>query len=241
MRRLFVIVIGVLALALAGCYVLSPLGGVFTGGAAKLVCSGVFASGRDEADVRRQELERLSTPGRYLGFADVTVDHPARTVTATVFGLWPRTAIDRTGIGCTADEGISIAGLRAQGSGIPPAPLEHPDRLWPEGDAVDTHTLPPGVDGARLTAAVDGAFAEPEPERPRQTRAVVIVYRGRIIAERYGDGFGAMLGHQQQNVVMLPSHDLVVVRTGLTEFDNWDLQDLVVGVMGAVQPQPRPL
>jgi hypothetical protein len=35
---------------------------------------------------------------------------------------------------------------------------------------------------------------------------------------------------------MVPSHDLVVVRTGLSEFGNWDLQDLVVDVMVAVRP-----
>jgi CubicO group peptidase (beta-lactamase class C family) len=45
----------------------------------------------------------------------------------------------------------------------------------------------------------------------------------------------AMLGHQQQHVVMIPSHDLVVVRMGLSEFDTWNLEDLVVDAMDAVR------
>jgi CubicO group peptidase (beta-lactamase class C family) len=200
MRPTLMIVIGLAAVALVGYYALGPLGGAFNGGAAKLVCSGVFAAGRDEADVRRQELERLSTPGKYLGLADVTVDHQARAVTASLFGLWPHTAIERTGIGCTADSGTSVAELRAQGAGVAPRSLDAPDLLWPEGDAVATDDLPPGVDDARLTAALDAAFAEPEPERPRQTRAVVVVHQGRIIAERYADGFDTDSGHLSNSV-----------------------------------------
>jgi CubicO group peptidase (beta-lactamase class C family) len=50
--------------------------------------------------------------------------------------------------------------------------------------------MPPEVDAARLEAALDRAFAEPGNGLQRNTRAVVVVHRGRIIAERYADGFG---------------------------------------------------
>ena len=36
----------------------------------------------------------------------------------------------------------------------------------------------------------DWAFAEPDPKLPRNTRAVLVVHDGRIIAERYAEGFG---------------------------------------------------
>jgi CubicO group peptidase (beta-lactamase class C family) len=45
-------------------------------------------------------------------------------------------------------------------------------------------------DSARLTRALRDAFSEPEPTRPRRTRAVVVVRGGRIVAERYAPGFG---------------------------------------------------
>ena len=36
---------------------------------------------------------------------------------------------------------------------------------------------------------LERAFAEPDPERPRRTRAVVVIQNGRIVAERYAPGF----------------------------------------------------
>jgi CubicO group peptidase (beta-lactamase class C family) len=43
-----------------------------------------------------------------------------------------------------------------------------------------------------LAAALDRAFDEPGgPEQTRRTRAVLVVYRGRLIAERYAPGFDA--------------------------------------------------
>ena len=41
----------------------------------------------------------------------------------------------------------------------------------------------------RLNAVVDEAFAEPDPAKLRRTRAVVVLYKNQIAAERYADGF----------------------------------------------------
>jgi hypothetical protein len=49
--------------------------------------------------------------------------------------------------------------------------------------------LPPGIDAGKLREAVSDAFNEKDRARPKRTRAVVIVYRGRIIAEKYAEGF----------------------------------------------------
>jgi len=46
-----------------------------------------------------------------------------------------------------------------------------------------------GIDAKRLPAALDEAFSEPGLENPRKTRAVVVVYDGQLIAERYAPGF----------------------------------------------------
>jgi len=45
-----------------------------------------------------------------------------------------------------------------------------------------------GVGRQRLARAIDALFAEPE--RSGESRAVLVLHRGRIIAERYGAGFG---------------------------------------------------
>jgi CubicO group peptidase (beta-lactamase class C family) len=52
------------------------------------------------------------------------------------------------------------------------------------GDRLPDRPLPREIDAARLAAATDTAFADPE----ALTAAFVVVYRGRIVAERYRPG-----------------------------------------------------
>jgi CubicO group peptidase (beta-lactamase class C family) len=63
------------------------------------------------------------------------------------------------------------------------------DLLWLAGDRVPQALLPTGVDGDKLNQALEAAFAEPAPDNPRKTRAVIVVYDGKLIAERYAQGF----------------------------------------------------
>ena len=84
---------------------------------------------------------------------------------SSVLGLFAQTAWYREGLGCVlADERPALEA---------PAPVA--DDGWPEV-ALDR----------RLDAAVDRAFAE-----PLGTRAVVVLADGRLVAERYADGFDA--------------------------------------------------
>ena len=55
---------------------------------------------------------------------------------------------------------------------------------WPMGDRPDTAPMPPGIDEAKLDAAVDAAFADPA----ALTAAFLVLYKGRIVAERYMPG-----------------------------------------------------
>jgi len=56
---------------------------------------------------------------------------------------------------------------------------------------VDTENLPPAVDVKKLNEAVEWAFRESDPDHLRRTRAVVVVYDGKIVAERYAPGYNA--------------------------------------------------
>ena len=62
---------------------------------------------------------------------------------------------------------------------------------WPEGDFVNIENLLPEVDKTKLTAAIDRTFTEPNAGQKKiwGTRAIVVVYKGRIIGERYAPGF----------------------------------------------------
>ena len=83
--------------------------------------------------------------------------------------------------------GVDEADLRAfrDPPQAPPLPADQP---WPRGDAPLAEPPPPALAGA-----IDAAFEEPEgqPGRMRQTLAVLVAHRGRLVAERYAPGIDA--------------------------------------------------
>jgi CubicO group peptidase (beta-lactamase class C family) len=153
-----------------------------TGYYAKIMCSAVFVSGLEPERVEREELR----PYWYL---QAKVDDSAGTVTARLFGMAPRTAVYREGLGCTLAIDASVEELRAQTPKFEPRPLLA-QQPWPVGDVV-SEQVPDGIDQAALAQAVDYAFAEPDPDRPLLTRALLVVYRDQLIAERYAEGISA--------------------------------------------------
>lgn len=82
--------------------------------------------------------------------------------------------------------------LRDEAAGLfrPVLPAD-PSAMWPEGERVDLRALPASVDRTALEQAIAAAFAEPDPAHPHRTRALVVVYQGRIVAERYAPPFDA--------------------------------------------------
>ena len=155
----------------------AAIGSAYT---AKIVCSGIFVSQRDlqsllAVDVAADQLF-------YLRYANVKVDRAAREVEATLFGLGRRKAAYRDGQGCAV-----VQGGAAKQSASPASPRPRPQRAADELDRLEG--LAPGSDRTRLDAALQWAFSEPDPALPRRTRAVVVLYKGRLVAERYADGF----------------------------------------------------
>lgn len=174
-----VVVLAVITVLVGGLY-LSRIITVGAGRAAKLLCSNVFVSRRTAEAVLQEELADMAS------VITIDVDGDQQQVTVTL-GPVERRAIYRQGLGCTMIPGDGDA--LGNPIVIEAAPL--PDGLWPEGNLVSLDELPTEVDRARLAAALDNAFAEPDLDHPVNARAVVVVYNGHIIAERYAPGFAA--------------------------------------------------
>lgn len=157
---------------------------------AKDLCTCVFLNGRDAANVIKQELGAgLQSLGNF------EVNATDSTVTGSVFGLAKRKAIYRKGLGCTLVVEITEAELRAQKMNLHTMTLMNQDTLpWPMGNISKT-TIDSGINVTLLKEALDFAFAETDPERPINTRAVVVVYKGDIIAERYAPGYDVYSRH----------------------------------------------
>lgn len=151
---------------------------------AKMLCSGVFVGGQPTQTVIQEDV--LADMAPILQRFDGTVDRSAKQVRASLFGFASQQALYRPKLGCTLAIGKSIDDLKTQATGvtIPDAP-SRPSALWPAGEVVDLSVPDPDIDGPRLKAVVDAAFDEPDKQRMRRTRAVVVVHKGRIVAERY--------------------------------------------------------
>ena len=180
--------LGAVLVAVTAFLWLTPWGGfalnalpVGNGVSAQLACGGVFVSGRKLDDVARHDIFRLSPLTKDDKFA---LDRMGESVTVTSFGLAPRTSIYRPGVGCTLLVDSDAATLRKQATGIVKPPRMPRPGLWPEGDEVAPAA------SAALARAVKDSFTDDTPAHDIDTRAIVVVHNGRIVAERYADGFG---------------------------------------------------
>ncbi|PWK72765.1 serine hydrolase [Aminobacter sp. AP02] len=213
-------VTGLVILAVAGLsawlYFAPPaLIRVGSGYAAKIVCSNVFIAGRDAGQVLADDVQAPGHP--LLRLMSVHVDESAGTVRAGLFGVFGKgLAGVHEGAGCST---VPDGDLRAAALGpIPPAPAANGDALWPEGERVEASQEP-----AINAILDDAALAGPN------MRAIVVVQNGRIVGERYGEGFSAatpLLGWSMTKTVtaaiigtLVGEGKMSTDRTGL--FEPW--------------------
>jgi CubicO group peptidase (beta-lactamase class C family) len=178
-QKVLLSVVVLLTLLVAGvAWYLGPIAPIATGYAAKTVCSAHFVSDRSVDDGLGDLPSNPLVP-----LLRTTADDAAGSVSTSLLGLWRSTAYVSEGSGCTLaeqDPAFTTPTI---------APGDAANR-WPDGEG--PAQLPGDVDGDALGAAIDTAFTEDDPEgRERNTRAVVVVHEGQLIAERYGDGFDA--------------------------------------------------
>lgn len=167
-----------------GAYLLSRLVPIGTAYAAKTLCSGVFVMGRPAEEVMREDVVADNHP--LLRVVSMSVDATRPAATARFLGLAPRTAVYRPGLGCTLALGVSVAELQAWTAAAPPS------TAMALRTSADLPSAPEsGIDEQRLSAVVDLAFREPDPDRLQRTRALLVLRDGHVIAERYAPGFSA--------------------------------------------------
>lgn len=155
---------------------------------AKILCSGVFVQDRDPALHAREDLRAFPHFGWQEDFR-YQVDRTRRAVTLSAPDARARTAEYNGTQGCT------ILPWEADDVFFEPVAVESraPDpetTPWPTGDVLSDEPLPAHVDRTRLDAALDFAMDDTGRERPQNTRALVVVHDGRIVAERYASGWG---------------------------------------------------
>lgn len=149
---------------------------------AQIACASIFVTGRAEADVLRDDVRALAPFTRPITLA---VDRQQRTVTASAPGARERTALYRPAVGCTllTSDG-STAVLEAQVARL--KPMKAVERAWAKRRSGAAGAR---IDQAALDAAVRRAFDEQNKDGYPDTRAIVVVQHGAIVAEHYAPGF----------------------------------------------------
>ena len=159
---------------------------------AKFSCSEYFISHRSISDYLSDDALQPIPPQMVKVVRetlDVSVSDTEKSVLAR-FGNVHKNAIYREGLGCALVLDQPLPELQSAQGPVPPSDPGYKNRLWPNGDKVNTNNLPEGVNQITLEEAIDFAFAPTEKDGvDLNTRAVVIVHRGRIIGERYAPGF----------------------------------------------------
>lgn len=200
LKWLAVAIVVMVAGAVGWLYLFPPeLLRVGTAYAAKIVCSGTFIAKRDPADVLATDVQ---APGHPL-LKYVSFEKGDDSITTRVFGfVAEQTAIHRPGLGCATVPDGDLAAARAVAlAEVPKA--ETSELEWPLGDQVSKPMSEP----------VQALLADPDLAGP-DMRAIVVVKDGRIIGERYGDGFAADTPLMGWSMAKTVTAALVAVRIG---------------------------
>ena len=157
----------------------------------KILCSGIWVQGRDPEVHIAADLRRFD----HFGWGDdfsYSIDNERLRVTLSAPGVPSRVSQ------YNGDQGCSILPRGAEDVYFEPSDVgaEWPLaswKLWPTGDRRSDSALPRGVDETALARALDFAIANHE--HSQNTRAVVVLYKGRIVGERYAPGIPRDMPH----------------------------------------------
>jgi CubicO group peptidase (beta-lactamase class C family) len=152
-------------------------------GYAKVMCSAVFMTGLSP-DFAAENVGFFTAPYEIRAkLGKPVIDRANKAVHITLPNGVTRTAKYLGSQGCVTfplgESAVHFSPVAVK-SQLPDAATE----AWPMGDVLPKEPLPPEIDAIKLKAAVDAAFEPLE----AQTAAFVVTWKGRLIAERYGEG-----------------------------------------------------
>ncbi len=155
-------------------------------GFAKIMCSAVFITGLDP-DIAARNVGGFTAPFEERAkLGKPAMDRTNKTVTVTLPNGVKRVAKYLGDQGCvtlpTGKDSVYVKPVGVK-SKLPDASTQP----WPMGDVLPKDPLPPEINGTKVKQAVDAAFDPPS----GMTAAFVVTWKGRLIAERYGEGINA--------------------------------------------------
>ncbi|WP_300027970.1 serine hydrolase [uncultured Maribacter sp.] len=167
----------VLICLIAAVYFNYPKLNLISGYASKNMTSSVFIADRDIDGIT---LNDNNMP--LIKLADTKVSNKNKSATATVYGLMPRTAVYKEGLGAV----LTNKEFSKHNFDIVPNRFTKKDTLpFPYGNNGVIDTILDNVAYDKLEVAFENAFKDAE----QKTRSLLVIHKNQIIGERYIDGF----------------------------------------------------
>lgn len=157
-------------------------------------CSATFNAGRSWRDIKNSELSKvyIDFQPHFERIAKPNIDKDNKAVlTYYDDNMPPRIAVWRPLLGCTAlPIGASLDSAKhLTGLDLKKPVADQSTLAWPDGDLIENEGPSNNVDVERLKQTVSSAFDLKTYGEGAPTSAIVIVHRGRIIAEQYRQDF----------------------------------------------------
>lgn len=153
---------------------------LISGFSAKSVASGHFIDHRS-----LEMIEKGDNDIDMIDLAKNKIDEDEKFATASVYGLKERKAIYREGLGATL---INDDFDLTQPYLVPKRTKLDNNLPFPYGNKEPKDTVFANIDYDKLNAAVANAF-DVKAKKEKRTRALLVVYKDKIIAEKYDAGF----------------------------------------------------
>jgi CubicO group peptidase (beta-lactamase class C family) len=153
---------------------------LISGFSAKSIASGHFIDNRSQ-----EMIEKGDNDIEMIDLAKNKIEDAGKFAVASVYGLKERKAIYREGLGATLinnDFDVSKPYL------VPKRTKLNNNLPFPYGNKEPEDTVFSNVDYTKLNAAVANAF-DKKGELKKRTRSLLVIYKDKIIAEKYDTGF----------------------------------------------------
>ena len=154
---------------------------IITGYAAKVMCSDIFISQREEKDIMGKDLGYFP-----FNLCRFKISYKDSSVIASIGGMAINKAIYQNGFGSKLiNNGIKNK-LINPSKVINIHSINQKHILWPEGDSIPFY-LPDSINHSLLNKVINNCFKHPW--KGKSTRAVLVIYKGQILVEKYAPGF----------------------------------------------------
>ncbi|MCK5781145.1 MAG: serine hydrolase [Flavobacteriales bacterium] len=153
---------------------------IITGYSSKSVASAIFLAKRAQKSV--EHIDNNFSP---INLAENEVDNSTKSVSSTLYGFKKNIAVFREGIGAVVinddyDENAKVL--------VPNRIYKNNDLPFPYGDGKQIDSVFANVDYEKLKETIDNSF-DINADRLEGTNSVLVVYKDKIIAEKYAEGF----------------------------------------------------